>query len=208
MLAGYKLIIMEKLIMNETQFIKSVWIIFFLLFSLSSCADSFQDEHVYRVAVQGYCDKKNKGYSILQSTSTHLPEREKISSSGPDILNVEAVDDAYNRNRVVTDLPASIACDQLKILSETVIIEGFKTKPKLPYNPVVLEEDWAGFFEKFSGVSSIVEISVPGYSKDGKYAVIYLQSVCGSVCGGGSFIQYKKINGKWVYDKRDNIWIS
>lgn len=195
--------------MNKIQYVKSAWIIcsIFLLLSLNSCADSLQDEHVYRIALQGFCSKKVKGYSFLQNTSTPLPKRTKLSTSSVGELNAEAMDDMYDRNKTITTLPASIACDQLKILSEAEILKGFDTKPKLPHS-IAVDEDWAGFYETFPGVSDIVKVSMPGYSKDGKQAVIYLQSVCGSLCGGGSFMQYKNVNGAWLYDKTSSVWTT
>lgn len=187
--------------MNKIRCIKSVYILcsIFLLFSLNSCADALQDEQVYRMALQGFCSKKEGQYSLLQSTSTLLPKR-NISE-----LNAEAIDDMYDRNKTVVALPSNIGCDKLKILNEAEILAGFKTKPKLPYNPLLIDESWAGFFEKFPGALGVVEISTPGYSKDGRYAVIYLWSGCGSLCSYGNFFQYKKMNGIWVFDKKDFV---
>ncbi len=181
---------------------------FSFILTLNSCANVLPDEQIYRLALDGYCSTKKNRRSFLQSTSAPLPKKEQLGSYGADAPNVEAFNDMYSRNKGTTRLPSNLACDRLAVKSKEEILEGFNTKPKLPYNPLLTDENWAGFSEKFPDVSGIVEVSAPGYSKDGRYAIIYMQSVCGILCGYANFHQFKNIDGVWIFDKSFFVWQS
>jgi hypothetical protein len=190
------------------QLNKLIWFLCtaLLLTSYQICADVLLDEQIYRLALQGYCSTKRSSHNFLLSTSTPLPKREQLGSYGANAPNVEAFNDMYSRNKGTTALPSSLACDRLEVKSKEEILEGFNTKPKLAYNPILTDENWAGFSEKFPSVSGIVEVSAPGYSKDGRYAIIYMQSMCGILCGYADFHQFKNVDGAWIFDK--NFFVS
>lgn len=92
-------------------------------------------------------------------------------------------------------------CNGVVVKSEAEINAGFKNKPKGNVD-IFTDEAWVGLREAYPGVDGILRLSQPGYSVDHKYAILYVVSSCDSLCGYADFIQYKFINGAWVYDKK------
>lgn len=52
------------------------------------------------------------------------------------------------------------------------------------------------------------EISIPIFSKDMQTAYVQLDYFCGSLCGNGTILILKKINGNWIIIKNIHHWIS
>ena len=81
--------------------------------------------------------------------------------------------------------------DNVKILDYKVWLDLFRGD---------LEKGWKVFQKEYG--SRYLEISSPIFLKKYSYCLVFSHSHCGSNCGGGSFILYKKINGKWEMSKQ------
>jgi hypothetical protein len=171
--------------------------------SLSCNSNSLLDENVYSVVLESYCSPKNNQTTILQKESVALPEKNKTIKLADPSLNLEALEDIYKKNSQSILLPLNITCNKVKIQTDSEIRDAFNKSKDI--SPNIALQEWTGFYEKYQNSAGMIEISRPGYSKDGFYAVIYIQSSCGPVCGSQVFKQFKKINGKWIYDRVDIV---
>jgi hypothetical protein len=58
-----------------------------------------------------------------------------------------------------------------------------------------------GLEAKYPGLRHIVEVSAPGYTRDGKYALVYVRSVCDGRCGGYGLLLLERLGQKWTVVK-------
>lgn len=72
------------------------------------------------------------------------------------------------------------------IISDAKIRRHFRKKA---------EDSWTGFKKKFGGGYS--RFSIPIFSLDRNTCVIYRSVHCGSLCGHGVILVYRKIDGVW-----------
>lgn len=143
-------------------------------------------------ALSNYC--KSKNITFLQKTTISPPADFNLKE-----LNSEAVKDLYSKN--IGSVVMEFKCDGVLLKSDAEIDAGFKNKPKGEVG-IFTDEEWVGFREMYPGASGVLSLSQAGYFKDHAYAILYISSSCDSLCGYADFIQYKFINGSWVYDKK------
>jgi hypothetical protein len=67
---------------------------------------------------------------------------------------------------------------------------------------------WTDFYKRFPGSSGLVSLSKIGFNNDHTQAIIYVANVCGGLCGSGEFVVLKKVRGRWVVDRTDQLWVS
>ena len=67
---------------------------------------------------------------------------------------------------------------------------------------------WTDFYKRFPGSSGLVSLSKIGFNNDHTQAIVYVANVCGGLCGSGEFVVLKKVRGRWVVDRRDQLWVS
>jgi hypothetical protein len=173
-------------------------VLFLSVFCISGNVYANDNDLVISSALKKYCTDSKK--TILQNNSVTI-EKENLKSTSA-TLNAEALIDLSVQN--VSSKKINFNCSQLIVLDEAEIDLAFKNKPKNKY-PRYLNERWGGFFEKYSGSSGIVKISLPGYSNDRKYAIIFIASSCGPLCGQSNLIQLKNIEGAWVFEKSEEL---
>jgi len=173
-----------------------MWVVFFLLLCVYTNVYASENNVVFLAALKGYCTSSDK--NVLQNKSVTITKDDLKNSTAT--LNSEAIISLSVQNQEPQKL--EFICEQLIVLSEEEIDLGFKNKPLKKY-PRYLNEKWAGFFEKYSEAHGILKVSMPGYSSDRKYAVIYITSACGPLCGNSSLIQLKKLAGVWVVEKTE-----
>jgi len=187
------------ILFNIEKFMHKIYLkaIFFISFICTSCASyPVMAADVLRTSLDNYCNSKEQ--NALQSTNIFLPEREKNPEIKWDDLDAEALADAYIKSKTPTKV--IVECSQLVSLSKEDIQLGFHNKPKHPFD-FYLDEEWAGFFERYPGVKGLVKVSQPGFSKNQNYAVVYIVSQCAPLCGYANIFQYKNVDGKWIWDK-------
>ena len=59
---------------------------------------------------------------------------------------------------------------------------------------------------EFPGVQGFVELSVPAYSADGEWAVVYLHSFCEGRCGWGAVRLLRREKGRWIVERSVVNW--
>lgn len=69
-------------------------------------------------------------------------------------------------------------------------------------------KDRPAFQARFPGASSVMWLSMPGYSRDGLHAVVYLSGGCGGLCGSGFSVTVQKTKGGWTMVGSEMAWIS
>jgi hypothetical protein len=77
-----------------------------------------------------------------------------------------------------------------------------------------LEEDtaspppWTGFKSRFDGAATLLRVSLPVYSEDGRRAVVYTSSTCPYRCGAGFFHELVKTPAGWRIANSVPAWTS
>jgi len=69
-------------------------------------------------------------------------------------------------------------------------------------------EGWDDFYKKYPASSGYITFSRVGFNSDGTKAVIYRETVCGSLCGYGGYILLSKDNGAWKEIDGCGCWMS
>ena len=69
-------------------------------------------------------------------------------------------------------------------------------------------QSWEKFIAAFDGARSLMRISLPVYSQDGKRAVIYTESTCPYTCGGGFYHELEKTHSGWRIIGSLNAWTA
>jgi hypothetical protein len=67
---------------------------------------------------------------------------------------------------------------------------------------------WREYYQRFPGVSGIIELSAIGYSADGSAGVLMVDTGCGSLCGNGYIVVVKRDRGLWRLARIQNTWVS
>lgn len=67
---------------------------------------------------------------------------------------------------------------------------------------------WDRFIATFDGAHSLMKISLPVYSPDGKRAVVYTTGSCPYRCGEGFYHELKKTSSGWHIASSENAWTS
>jgi hypothetical protein len=69
-------------------------------------------------------------------------------------------------------------------------------------------ESWEKFMVKFGGAHSLMRISLPVYSRDGKRAVVYTTGSCPYRCGAGFYHELEKTYSGWRIVSSVNAWTT
>jgi hypothetical protein len=67
---------------------------------------------------------------------------------------------------------------------------------------------WSDFYKRFPGSTGLVTLSNVGFNGDHTQALVYVANVCGGLCGSGEFVVLKKVRGRWVVERTDQLWVS
>ena len=67
---------------------------------------------------------------------------------------------------------------------------------------------WLGFKARFDGAATLLRVSLPAYSKDGRRAVVYTSSTCPYTCGAGFFHELVKTPTGWRIAHSAPAWTS
>ena len=68
--------------------------------------------------------------------------------------------------------------------------------------------NWVHFIAAFDGAHTLMRISLPVYSSDGKRAVIYTEGNCPYTCGAGFYHELEKTRSGWRIVSSANAWTS
>jgi hypothetical protein len=68
------------------------------------------------------------------------------------------------------------------------------------------EESWKSFYKKYG--NDFNRLSFPFFSIDRNTAIISVDNYCGTLCGVGVFLVFKRKDGKWKFVKVIGRWAS
>jgi hypothetical protein len=118
------------------------------------------------------------------------------NESVAEAVDASAVQSLKARNKVSRELPSVYACKLVEVVSAKRIKDAFSAG------------GWSNFQKVFPGGSDILRLTLPGFSKDGKIAIVQGQTSCEGLCGHGVYWVLKDVNGKWVVVQRRATWVS
>ena len=67
---------------------------------------------------------------------------------------------------------------------------------------------WTKFYKKYPDSSGIIFFSNVGFNDEHSQAFVYAGRSCGGLCGEGEYILLNKVNGRWVIQKEQDLWVS
>lgn len=161
-----------------------------------------EDTAVLQAALTSLCQSKN-GYVLLSLTTAGPRPADDMG----DADQSGAYSDLERRNEAAALLPEDLACQGAKLIREQEIQRFFDHESNLA-NKVSLDEAWKKFYESFPGTTGWTSVSLPGYSPDGEIAIVYMAHYCGTLCGGGTYVYLRRINGKWKMLVAFPGWVS
>lgn len=70
------------------------------------------------------------------------------------------------------------------------------------------DQYWSQFYQRYPGSSGIIELYPIGYSTNGDLAVTMVDQGCGSLCGNGYVVAFRRMAGGWRIVAMQQTWIS
>lgn len=156
---------------------------------------SSDDLKILRTMVDISCQLD--GQRIVVSDQPASPYRNELHHT--DKRNVQFGLDVDLRIARTARWPRKRICPAVSIASEAGIASALMKKSEFPGS-------WEGFIEKFQGARTLMRISLPVYSEDGKHAVVYTTSTCPYTCGAGFYHELEKTYEGWKIDRSEVAW--
>lgn len=97
--------------------------------------------------------------------------------------------------------PKGKICPAVSVVSDSAIATALAHETGFPGS-------WENFMATFGGAHSVMRISLPVFSRDGKHAVIYTSSTCPYTCGAGFYHELEKTYEGWKIVTSRNAWTS
>jgi hypothetical protein len=95
--------------------------------------------------------------------------------------------------------PRKNICPAVSIVSDDRITAALARKSEFPWS-------WKAFIASFGGARTLMKISLPVYSDDGKRAVVYTTSTCPYTCGAGFYHELEKTYEGWKVERSEVAW--
>jgi hypothetical protein len=92
-------------------------------------------------------------------------------------------------------------CPAERIVDFASVNEIFTRQTRMP-------PGWTEFYARFPQAQGITSLSLPAFTPDRRHAVVYLETICGPLCGGGFYIEVTLGKAGWKVSRRANAWIS
>jgi hypothetical protein len=178
----------------------SVLVVSALTLASPEVSTPVDDAVVLKAAVDNLC---RGNYLVIDSKSVqpHRVDRGRLRRFPAAVLN-----DLQARNRNQELLPLTDVCAGARVASHEEIENAFNVP--LPSEPTDLDWRWNGFYKVFPGAACLVRLSVPGRSKRGDTAILYMETGRGSLAGEGSYLLLRKRHGRWVVAGRESVWVA
>jgi hypothetical protein len=97
--------------------------------------------------------------------------------------------------------PHDKVCPTVRVARDSVIRAALGEDTQKP-------PPWLGFKARFDGAATLLRVSLPVYSKDGRRAVVYTSSTCPFRCGAGFFHELVKTPTGWRIEHSEPAWTS
>jgi hypothetical protein len=152
---------------------------------------------VYDVLLANYPRVDLSGRTLLEDSTVSLtvaafddrsipqPQKPEISRGYSSEVR-QAIEDLVARGRTPVRLPATLE------LGETQVRISPDSAKRL------LEHVYARKLRRLPDSASVVQLSAVGFNRDHTLAVVYYNSVCGWLCGGGAAYVVRKHPNGWV----------
>lgn len=134
--------------------------------------------------------KSSDTWRIFEDSSSFLSDTARFSAADFDYFRLQLKEIKtfdWNQNRF----------EKVRTISELRLKWIFRNNRK----------GWKRFHEKFNK-SCLVSCSIPLFTVDKTYCILYKGVQCGGLLGEGSTDIYKLENGKWVYVDSYGMWVS
>jgi hypothetical protein len=164
-------------------------------------------------------DSIRKGLKIELSNKYPLMASDKIDSSTNKYIT-------YIENKIVNKIVNEIGNLNTKFIIKDFISKN-KSKNKIDknflfdisnckmisskdidllFNNNLLKSDWSEFFRKYPESTGILSFSRVGFNKQKTHAILYVEKICGHICGTGSYLFYYKSSGSWQVGSIFRVW--
>lgn len=154
-----------------------------------------RDAAVLSAVIQHQCARSlangDTKYMILATRSASIDTSVVAAASGR-----SAIASLRQRNASTQPLPHNIS------------LSCFKTLPPAKLAKALTNGDWQQFHKALPDAWGIFRLSLPGYSRDGKTALVQGSEVCGPLCGNGFYWVLRLVRGKWLVVSSEPTWVS
>lgn len=144
------------------------------------------------------------------SKYNYLSEEFPLENPNNQYFGIEEMDTIFSKKdiefmKLQMDNRYHFRIENSLIQDRTVI--SFDSLNKLFKENERSEKFWERFEKKYKA-KKFSAISLPIFSVDYKTVLISFGNHCGSLCGSGKTVIYKKVNGKWKQIKTISFWVS
>jgi len=154
-----------------------------------------RDAAVLSAVVQHECARSlangDTKYMILAMRSASIDTPVVAAASGR-----SAIVSLRQRNSSTQPLPHNMS------------LSCFKTLPPAKLAKVLPNGNWQYFHKALPGAWGIFRLSLPGYSRDGKTALVQGSAICGPLCANGFYWVLCLVRGKWQVVSSEPTWVS
>lgn len=151
-----------------------------------------EDSAVLSVITHKLCSlaqaNSSSGYDVLPNTNDGV-----TADVWPASLDAHAMQSLVKRNDATQSLPSLSLCSRIRLVPAAWLHEF---------------RGWAWFHAAFPGSSSVLRLSLPGYSSNGAVAIVLVSTTSGPLASGGNYWVLQKVHGKWVVVKQVIAWVS
>ena len=156
-----------------------------------------EDLRVMRAMVEISC--KLDVEQVVISDRPAIPRESHIDDTGE--KNVQFGIDFDRRLARTARWPRGEICPAVRVVSDRAISSALAKETGF-------SGSWESFIAKFGGARTLMRISLPVYSADGKHAVIYTAGSCPYTCGAGFYHELEKSYEGWKITSSINAWTS
>jgi hypothetical protein len=156
---------------------------------------STEDLRVMRAIVEISC--KLDAEPVVVSDRPAIPRESHIHDTGE--KNVQFGIDFDRRLARTARWPLGQICPAVRVVSDPVISAALA-------NETGFSGSWENFIARFGGARTLMRISLPVYSPDGRHAVIYTVGSCPYNCGEGFYNELEKTYQGWKVTNSTLAW--
>jgi hypothetical protein len=108
--------------------------------------------------------------------------------------------------KLASRVPSGVRWPHLNVCPGDRVVDGKKIDLAFS-RQTAIPPRWEPFYAAFHA-KGLLRLSIPAFTPDGARAVVYLEAVCGSLCGSGFYIELTRRKADWKISRRETAWIS
>jgi len=173
------------------------------MLAIAGCANPYADNvssedlRVMGAMVAIAC--KLNAERIVVSDRPAIPRQRDLHDT--DGRNIQFGIDLDRRLARTARWPRGQVCAAVRVASDSAIKDALENETGYPGS-------WTNFSTRFGGARSLMRISLPVYSDDGKHAVVYTTGRCPYTCGAGFYHELAKTYEGWKITNSSIAWTS